>query len=495
MVRLLLFVVSILSIQSCVDRKVKESPNFLVLLSDNHYYEHLSCYGDAVVRTPHIDSIAEKGVRFTQAFCASPSCTPARAAMLTGQDIWRLGQGANLWSTLADDIPTYTDLLEGHGYLVGHDRKGWGPGNFKAGGRTRNPAGHTFKDFATFLEEGMGERPWSYLLSSRNPHRPFEYGKGVDSGMDLSKVRVPPYLPDDSIVRADICDYYYQIQAFDVEVGEALALLRDAGQLERTIIIICGDNGWMMPRGLANLYDFGTRVPLVISWPAQFPARRVVTDLVSLNDIAPMILQVAGVSIPEEMNARSLLPLLTSQQQGKTSFSRSFLVMARERHAICRQGGLGYPGRAIRTDSFLYIENLFPDRWPAGDPPLFGDIDLHMLQGKSPTKEYMMLNKDDPKVRPLYELAFMKRPLAELYNLKKDPFQMKNVAASPTYSNVKRRLKEQLWNYLQETKDPRALGKSVTWDTQPYYKERDWIGRPRPKAQQLFGLEEAYPYR
>ena len=109
--------------------------------------------------------------------------------------------------------------------------------------------------------------PWSYWLSSRNPHRPFDLDQGIKSGLDPEKVIVPPYLPDVPEVRSDICDYYLEVQDFDREVGEALELITRRGELENTIIIICGDNGWMMPRGLANLYDFGTRVPLIISWP------------------------------------------------------------------------------------------------------------------------------------------------------------------------------------------------------------------------------------
>lgn len=184
-------------------------------MSDNHYFSHLSCYGDPVVKTPAIDALARQGVRFTHAFCASPSCTPARAAMLAGKEIWQLGQGANLWSTLSDTIVTYVDLLEKAGYQVGHDRKGWGPGDFNAGGRNHNPAGETFANFSEFLEANDEARPWSYWLSSRNPHRPFNFGAGVISGIDVNEIIVPSYLPDVAEVRSDMADYYLEIQDFD----------------------------------------------------------------------------------------------------------------------------------------------------------------------------------------------------------------------------------------------------------------------------------------
>ncbi len=488
----------ILSISSCSvpkQEKVPEpSPNFLLLLSDNHYSSHLGCYGDPVVKTPTIDRLASEGIRFTNAFCASPSCTPARGALLAGQDIWRLGNGGNLWGSLADTIPTYPDLLEKEGYHVGHDRKGWGPGDFKAGGRNRNPAGYTFKNFEEFLDKKEARQPWSFWLSSRNPHRPFEYGAGIASGLDPDKVEVPPYLPDSPEVRSDICDYYYQIQEFDREVAEAIELLKQRGELENTLIMICGDNGWMMPRGLANLYDYGTRVPLIINWPKKVKQKRVVDDFVSLNDLAPTILDLAGIQVPKQMTAKSLVPIMDSNKSGRVEAGRDFIVTARERHALVRKGGLGYPGRSIRTDDYLYIHNITPDRWPAGDPPLYGDIDLHMLQGKSPTKEYMMLNKESTEVKGLYKQAFLKRPEHELFDLKKDPYQMVNIAYDSAHASLMNGLISRMDDYLIETKDPRKVDGLSNWDDLPYYKEKDWVGTPRKEAQELFGLKESYSY-
>ncbi len=493
---LCLYGIVFLFLNSCSEpkQKTEQLPNFLLLLSDNHYYSHLGCYGDPVVKTPAIDRLALEGLRFTNAFCASPSCTPARGAILTGQDIWRLGNGGNLWGSLADTIPTYTDLLEDAGYLVGHDRKGWGPGDYTAGGRKRNPAGYTFKNFGEFLDKRENGQSWSFWLSSRNPHRPFEHGAGLASGIDPNKVEVPPYLPDTKEVRLDISDYYYQIQQFDHEVAEAIDLLKQRGELENTVIIICGDNGWMMPRGLANLYDYGTRVPLIINWPKKIKQNRVVDDFVSLNDLAPTILEIAEIDIPKQMTAKSLITIMESDTSGRIEADRNFIVTARERHALVRKGGLGYPGRSIRTDDYLYIHNITPDRWPAGDPPLYGDIDLHMLQDKSPTKEYMMANKDLPEVKKLYEQAFLKRPEHELFDLKNDPYQMVNLAYDSNYTPVMNNLIVKLNDYLIQTKDPRVTGKLENWDELPYYQENDWIGKPRKEAQEKFGLEEAYSY-
>ena len=175
------------------------------------------------------------------------------------------------------------------------------------------------------------------------------------------------------------------------------------GQYENTIIIICSDNGWQMPRGLANLYDFGLKIPLIISWPGQFKGGREGCDFVSLNDFAPTFLELVGIDAPAEMNAKSFVDILYSEENGRIDASRNFVVAGRERHAFVRQGGTGYPGRAIRTDDYLYVKNYESDRWPAGDPPLFGDVDAHMLHYPAPTKIYMLANRDDAAVKPLFD--------------------------------------------------------------------------------------------
>jgi len=494
LIALLIISLNFYSCQEKTETKITK-PNFLVLMSDNHYSNHLGCYGDKTVKTPAIDKIAKNGVRFTNAFCASPSCTPSRGAMLTGQEIWRLGEGANLWSSLPDSIPTYQDILEEAGYHTGHDRKGWGPGDFKAGGRDKNPAGRTFDNLNEFLDNNTGQQPWSYFLSSRSPHRPFEYESGKNIGLDIDNVFVPPYLPDSQEVRNDIADYYAAIMSFDKEVQEAMRLLEENGMAKNTIIVICGDNGWMMPRGLGNLYDFGTKVPLIISWPNNIQEDRVITDFVSLNDLAATFLEYAGEKVPKKMTARSLKNILMSDKEGRINKDFNRVFVARERHAMGRKGGVGYPGRAIRTDDFLYIHNYEPNRWPAGDPPLFADIDGHMLQYYSPTKEYMMKHKEQPNVKQLYMDGFLKRPQYELFDLRKDPFQLNNVAHLDEYNDDLVRLSKELNNYLIDTADPRAIGGTVVWDTAPYHLEEDWIGKPRQEAQDKFNLEAAYPYK
>jgi N-sulfoglucosamine sulfohydrolase len=472
----------------------RNRPNFLLLMSDNHSWNHLGCYGDPVVKTPNIDAVAGKGVRFTHAFCAAPSCSPARAGMLTGQDIWRLEEGANLWGILPNKFTFFTDLLSQSGYTVGCQGKGWGPGSVEDSGRMFNHGGKKYDSFENFINEKPKNTPWCFWFSSQDPHRPYEVGSGEKSGMDKSKVKVPGYLPDTDEVRGDICDYYFEIERFDSDVGKILETLKQIGEYGNTVILICSDNGWQMPRGLANLYDFGTRIPLIISWQENFPVGRVVDDFVNLNDLAPTFLELAELEIPPDMTAKSLTPILFSKQSGRIDPNRNFIITARERHALCRKNGLGYPGRAIRNYEFLYIRNYEPDRWPAGDPPLFGDVDAHMLHYPCPTKLFILANKEKRETKLFFNLAFGKRPAEELYDLKKDPDQMNNMADQPEYDQIKRDLSEKLTNILITTNDPRETGGEIIWDNTAYYEKNDFNPKPSEEAIRLLGLKKEYSY-
>lgn len=471
----------------------KKRPNFLLLMSDNHSWNHLGCYGDPVVKTPNIDGLAQNGIRFTNAYCAAPSCTPARASMLTGMDIWKLGEGANLWGTISSDFQVYTDLLEESGYLVGHQGKGWGPGNYEEGGWERNPAGNKFEKFQDFLDQRDEGQPFTYWFSSRNPHRPYA-DNATKGAIDLSAIEVPPYLPDNDSVRMDMADYYAEIQSFDSEVGEFLKTLETSGEMENTIIIVCSDNGWQMPRGLANLYTFGTKIPMVIAMPERSLSARVIDDFINLSDLAPTFLELADLPVPKEMTAKSLVNILEARKNGTIEPERDFMVTARERHAFVRENGAGYGGRSIVTEDYLYIRNYEPEHWPAGDPPLFGDVDAHMLHYPSPTKEYMLRYREEEGVEALFNLAFEKRPEEELFDLRQDPYQLNNLAYNADYQNTKEMLSERLNAYLSKTGDPRLVGGEMKWVGAKYFMDRDKHPKPSKNSQEILGLKESYSY-
>jgi uncharacterized sulfatase len=461
---------------------VRKKPNILFCLSDDQSWPHASAYGAKVIKTPHFDRIAADGVLFNHAYCASPSCTPSRSAILTGQHIWRLGQGAQLFGTLPKKHPVYTDLLSQAGYHVGYMAKGWAPGHNKAGGRIGgNAAGKSYKTFKQFFDAGEKGKPWCFWFGSRDPHRGYRSGSGVQAGMDPSQVEVPAVMPDIPEVRKDICDYYLEIQRFDRELGAMLKIIEDAGQLADTIVVITSDNGMPFPRGKATLYDLGVRMPLAISWKGQIPAGRKVDDFVSLTDLAPTFLHAAGLTPPKSMTGKSLLNILRSSKSGRIEPDRDCVFTARERHAWCRINGTGYPSRMIRTSNFLYIRNYEPDRWPSGiarivtNEGAYGDVDA------SPTKSYMLKNKTSAKDKKLFELSFGKRPGEELYDCRKDPFQMHNLADDPACRSIKLKLSARLTAYLKETNDPRETSAKVLWDDWTYYGYNKWRILPEKK--------------
>ncbi len=453
---------------------VAKRPNILFAIADDWGWPHAGAYGDPVVKTPAFDRLAEEGVLFEKAFISSPSCTPSRNAILTGQFHWRLGPGGNLWSTLDPNTPVYPLLLEQSGYHVGSWRKSWGPGNLT--GWDKHPAGKRYiKGFAEFLQARPAGAPFCFFLGASDPHRGYKLNSGAQSGMDLSKIKLFECFPDSAAVRGDVADYYFEVQRFDRDVAAALKTLEEIGELENTIVVMTGDHGMPFPRCKSNLYDSGARVPLAIRWGAKIehPGRRI-EDFVSLTDLAPTFLQIAGVDIPQVMTGRSLITLLTSDREGVIEPGRrAFVLHGKERHVPGQEGHMGgYPCRAIRNHAFLYIRNFKPDRWPSGTPNFrqaavpgawLADCD------NGPTKTYMTDNKDrDDHHRRLWDLSFGMRPEDELYDCIRDPEQLVNLAADPAYASVRTVLAAQLMDQLKRAGDPRAIGQGDQFDEYPY---------------------------
>ena len=297
-------------------------------------------------------------------------------------------------------------------------------------------------------------------------------GAGKRTGKDPSKVLVPGIFPDNSIVRNDILDYYVEVEHFDKMVARAIRSLEKIGQLENTIVVVTSDHGMPFPRAKASLYDAGTRVPLAIRWPQGIrKSGRVSHALVNLSDLAPTFLEAAGISVPKMMIGKGLKDVL----KNKLKFKREAAFIAMERHAGCREGGKGYPCRAIRTKDYLYVRNFDPDRWPAGSPERkhcvrhirFGEVD------PSPTKTVMM---DDPKYIKFAELAFGKRPAEELYDLSSDPHQVQNLADAKEFQKTRNLLRQKLDDHLKKSGDPRLTGKPALWDYYPFYRATKFPG-------------------
>ncbi len=449
--------------------RLAEKPNILFCIADDWGWPHAGAYRDPVVKTPAFDRIAREGILFEHAFITSPSCTPSRNSILTGQYHWRLGAGSSLHSTLGTQHAYYPHLLQDAGYFTGHWRKSWGPGKIDNWLATEkgHPAGKKYRDFDNFLKAWPRDKPFCFWLGASDPHRPYERESGKKSGMELAKIKLFDHYPDSDTIRSDVADYYFEVQRFDRDVNRVLEKLETLNLLENTIVVMTGDHGMPFPRCKANLYDSGARVPMAVRWPKVIAPGRTVTDFVSTSDLAPTFLEAAGVPIPTEMTGKSWMNIFRSAKSGRIESHRDHVITGKERHVPCQDAGIsqGTPMRAIRTDQYLLIHNYEPDRWPNGTPNFrsayipgcwLGDCD------NGPTKTYMVYNQNkDEEHRRKYNLAFAKRPEFELYDMCNDPTQMKNVATESRYAKAKARLLTQLQAKLVASGDPRALGKGA----------------------------------
>ncbi len=457
--------------QRLAELKNGARPNIFFAIADD-WSAHAGVYGDPVVKTPVFAKLAKDGILFEHAYVSSPSCTPSRAAILTGQWHWRLDTGANLYGSLPAEIPVYPDLLEEAGYAVGYSRKGWGPGELE--GRPRNPAGDEFEDFSAFLKKRPKDKPFCFWFGSHDPHREFDKDSGARSGIPLDKIALPACFPDSPAVRGDVADYLLEVQRFDRETGEHLERIRAIGELENTIVVMTSDNGMCFPRCKSNIYDDGVCVPLVIHWPGHYEGGHLVTDFVSTTDFAPTFLEAAGVEVPEVMTGRSLDPLLRAGKSGRIDASRGHILFGKERHVPSQEApdSGGYPCRALRNDHFLLIRNFAAHRWPAGTPNYknaFIENAWYADCGNSPTKDYIIENRDkDDAHRRIYALSFGKRPEFELFDLRKDPGQLKNVAEDPEYADVFKCMSKLLNDELAATGDPRVIGGGEKFDSFEY---------------------------
>ncbi len=478
--------------------KTKRPLNILFAIADDQSFPHTSAYGQKIFHTPVFDSVAASGILFNNAFVAAPQCSPSRAAILTGKQIWQLEEAGTHASYFPKKFTVFTDVLENNGYFIGYTGKAWDPGNFKDAGWSRNPVGPEYNkrqlgktpttgiskidyaaNFKDFLAEKPADKPFFFWYGAHEPHRVYEEGSGKRSGLTAKDLNVPPFLPDNDLVRNDLLDYALEIDWFDRQLGKILQQLKAAGELENTVVVITADNGMPFPYAKANLQEYGIHVPLAICGPVIKGKQRKVDDMVSLIDLAPTFLDLAGIKHFEGITGRTLLPILNSTQSGSIDPTRQFVLTGRERHSHARPDNMGYPARAIRTNNYLYIENFKPDRWPLGDPApekqeiITGNKDMKpILEGyedidDSPTKSMMI--KERATWPELFTIGFEKRSNEELYDIKKDPYCLHDLSKIFQLQSIRKKMKQQLEQQLLAQKDPRVMGYGDVFDSYPRF--------------------------
>jgi len=516
----------LLSLGSSLYATDPERPNIVFIFADDwgrcaSAYSKLDGTGtfNDVVQTPNFDRVAAEGVLFRRAFVSAPSCTPCRSALLSGQHFWRTGRGAILQGAVWDNsIPAYPMLLQKSGYHMGETYKVWSPGTpvdapygagkfayekgesrfnqfsenatkMVANGKTIESAKQDLvseikTNFDAFLNNRNASQPFCYWFGPTNVHRKWIRGSGKalwNIEPDLLKGKLPPFFPDVPEVREDFADYLGEVQALDASIGIMLKKLEEIGELDSTLIVISGDHGPPgFPHGKCNLYDFGSSVSLAMRWGNRSRGR-VVDDLVSLTDLAPTFLELAGVEIPATMTGRSLVKQLTSDKSGQIEPTRTEVFIGRERHVEnARADFMPYPQRSIRTREYSYIINFKPDRWPLGDPyrldsdkePTAEEITETTRvtlpdEDAGPSKAWLVGNRKDPQWKPFFERAYAKRPREELYDLRTDPHQMTNVAGDSNYASVRQELERRLLDELTKTGDPRMIDDGRFFETPP----------------------------
>ena len=490
-----------------------ERPNILFCFSDD-WGRYASIYRNPerpgfndVIHTPALDKIGKSGVVFANAFVSAPSCKPCRASVSTGMPFYRCGSNAFLHhqefgkaKDVYKSLPGFSELLIKNGYHVMH----WGKTTNKAAGRvdrTHDLPIHHFSqavsaaadkesrkreilsfvrsNFRSFLESNEDDRPFFYWFGPHNSHRQWVRGSGRTIwGLDPDslKGKVPEFLPDVPEVREDINDYLGEALAWDGMVNELVEELKVRGELDNTLVIVSGDHGMPgMPRGKCNLHDFGSMVSLLVAWPHRVKPGRRCEDFVSLMDIAPTVLEAAGIKPPRHMLAKSFLNVLTSDKSGAIDPARDHVIIGRERHVgHAQRDRAPYPSRAIRTAEYLLIRNFKPSRLPMGvvyrqahaEELLKDHYIAYPDMDASPTKVFLMMNREScPKY---FDFAFAARPEFELYDLKRDPDQIHNVASDPNYLTALGKLTDRLMEALRETGDPRVTGDGETFDRKPF---------------------------
>ncbi|MCF7848320.1 MAG: sulfatase [Kiritimatiellales bacterium] len=493
-----------------------KKPNILFFYADD-WGRIASCYADddrfgglsSVVKTPAIDRVAEEGIVFSRAYYPVSQCTPCRASIATGSYFWRAGKRAFLnWKDGFEGedpgakLPGFGAALVEQGYLMKKSCKtmnqSWtkttlipgvlAKGRYslaiyegESGADRRNIRAELEAGYRTAMKNVLAARkegqPFYFVYGPINTHRPWIQGSGKELwGLEPEtlKGKLPAFLPDVPEVREDMADYLGEIQALDLMLNCFMEELAAAGELDSTVIIVTGDNGPPgFTRGKTNCFDFGAAAPLMIRWPGVVHHGRKVTDFVNLMDLGPTFIDIGGGKIPAGMNGKSLVPILAAKGNGRIEPERDHVVFGRERHVHdAREGNLSYPSRAIRTDDFLYIINPHADRWPEGDPyesakisdpselarigGVYGDTAVAFFDiDGSPTKAWVMACRDDPANRKYWEWAFAKRPAEEFYDVRSDPFQLKNLANDERFSAEKAKLAARLRKLREDTEDPR----------------------------------------
>lgn len=403
-------------------------PNILFLMADDAGWKDFGCYGHPSLKTPNIDQLAATGLKFNNAFLTTSSCSPSRTSILAGRYAHSIGT-EDMHVPLPDSVKLLPQFMKQKGYFTGNMLKThYGP----AGEKQFEWYSNKLQDFPQFLDSA-NKKPFFMWIGFKDPHRPYKTSEYTNS-FSPEQVIVPPYLSDTPETRQDLADYYSEIMRLDEHVGWVINELAKRNLRENTLIVFLSDNGAPFPTAKGTLYDTGIGTPLIFNWPERLRDRRHYDGIVSAIDLAPTVLEIAGIEQPHNMPGKSLLSVVDQEDK----FERQYAFSERNWH------GADEHMRSVRSLDYKFITNGF-EKLPFGSP---SDI----IESRSWTDLYRLKQSGD--LTSAQERLFQyPRPKQELYDLKKDPNETNNVAGDPQYAGVISEMNEALVTWQLSTHD------------------------------------------
>ncbi len=427
------------SLLFCLNLKAQEKPNFVFIIADDVSWDDIGCYGNETVKTPNIDQLAKEGIQFSNAFLTASSCSPSRCSIISGKYPHSNG-AAELHTPLPENEIPFPLLLKQNGYYTAQAGK-WHMGQavHRAFDRYTDNNGYNNgnggeDNWVRFLKERSKDKPFFFWFASHDAHRPW----GADTFKithDPAKIKVPLFFADTPETRQDIASYYNEIGRFDYYIGKVREELRKEGVLENTMIIVMSDNGRPFPRCKTRVYDSGMKTYFVVFWPKGIQSKGVESEsMISAIDIAPTILELAGIDPPKGYQGKSFAPVLDNPSvETRTAVFSEHNWHDYEAHE-----------RMIRTKDFLYLVNARP-QFPNGGPA---------DSKRSPTQYALNQVRDEGKLTPAQTDIFMvPRPSEELFDVKNDPLQLLNLASVPKYQKELKEMRRLLKNWQFNTGD------------------------------------------
>jgi N-sulfoglucosamine sulfohydrolase len=416
-------------------------PDIVVFLADDLGYLDTAPTGDRNARSPNLARLSKQSLSFDQAFVASPACAPSRAALLTGMMPARNGAEANHARANADirKLPSY---LQAQGYQVvsfgkvAHYEQTLSYGFDHAANYTYHDDSAVYNAIK-WLKTRTDKRPLALFVGSNWPHVPWP---ASTDGIDPAALKLPAKTVDTPQTRAARARYYSAVARMDLELGDVMAAA-DAALGKDHFLLFSSDHGAQWPFGKWNLYDTGTRTPLMVSWPGHTTPNTRTSAMVSWVDILPTLVEVAGGTVPTDIDGQSFAAALGAT--GKAFAGRPEIFTTHN-----NDGNFNvYPGRAVRTDRWKYIRNMHPD-WLHTT-----HIDQSRETGEGayfPT--WQQRAQTNPKARQIVD-AYYTRPAEELYDIVADPDETRNLAGDPRHASVLQDLRARVERWRREQGD------------------------------------------